>query len=348
MILIKYLISTLIGSSFFFYGHARDLYVQQSVANELTYLTFQEAIKASISGDTIHLPGGVLRESGVISGKENLTIDGHGSILDGAEPLPKESWQKVDSKIHKIKIKKPYQARHLVVFKHKIQKMKKTPSKPEGFPAMTELEDGEFCVEPMDKDFEWLYYRGDISNIELGTRVNGLAISGTNKNITIKNLSARHVLNDGFNIHGHGVGLLFQNIEGYNCFDEGFSAHDTSEAIIEDSKFHGGDNAVADVNDSVTTYIRCHFSRGVQFDVFLRGKSHQFIDCTISNETDAIALSALPAKDDDAFYISCSRLKVLTSPSNSKKARVQLGGEITLDSCSFTNVIMSQNTTSKK
>ena len=51
------------------------------------------------------------------------------------------------------------------------------------------------------------------------------------------------------NVHGDARGLKFYNIVGYDCFDEGFSAHDTCECEIIGGRFYGNENGIADVND---------------------------------------------------------------------------------------------------
>jgi hypothetical protein len=65
-----------------------------------------------------------------------------------------------------------------------------------------------------------------------------------------RNIRASGGLNDGFNLHGTGEGLVFENIEGFNNLDEGFSAHDNIQCVIRGGRFWGNDNGLANINDS--------------------------------------------------------------------------------------------------
>jgi hypothetical protein len=67
-----------------------------------------------------------------------------------------------------------------------------------------------------------------------------------------KNLRATGALNDGFNLHGKGSDLLFDHVTGAYNLDEGFSAHDQIECVIQNSAFHDNDNGIFNVHDSRT------------------------------------------------------------------------------------------------
>jgi hypothetical protein len=70
---------------------------------------------------------------------------------------------------------------------------------------------------------------------------------------TYLNIKASGSLNDGFNLHGSGHDLLFENIEGFNNLDEGFSSHDQIVCEIRGAKFWGNDNGIANGGGSTTT-----------------------------------------------------------------------------------------------
>ena len=146
-------------------------------------------------------------------------------------------------------------------------------------------------------------------------------------------------MNDGFNIHGHSVGLRFENIRGYDCFDEGFSAHDTCEAEIRVGRFWGNENAIADVNDCVTRYWNCEFRDSVSVDALLIGRAHSLTDCRIVNTTIATALSAGPRGGNATeFSLKLTRL-VVEGMLTDKPARFRVnGGVLTMKDCSLKNV----------
>lgn len=69
---------------------------------------------------------------------------------------------------------------------------------------------------------------------------------------TYKNLRTTGSTNDGFNLHGTGQGLIFENIEAFNNLDEGYSAHDNITSEIRGAKFWSNDNGVSNIGHSDT------------------------------------------------------------------------------------------------
>lgn len=57
-------------------------------------------------------------------------------------------------------------------------------------------------------------------------------------------------LNDGYNLHGVGTDLVFENIEGFQNIDEGFSAHDKIECIVNKGRFWENENGLVNVESS--------------------------------------------------------------------------------------------------
>lgn len=67
---------------------------------------------------------------------------------------------------------------------------------------------------------------------------------------TYRNLRASGAQNDGFNLHGTGSGLVFENIEGFHNLDEGYSAHDKIDSRIDGGLFWGNDNGLFNIGES--------------------------------------------------------------------------------------------------
>lgn len=67
-----------------------------------------------------------------------------------------------------------------------------------------------------------------------------------------RNIVASGARNDGFNLHGRGSDLLFENITSCHNLDEGFSAHDDIESEIREGRFFGNDNGVYNIQRSMT------------------------------------------------------------------------------------------------
>lgn len=65
-----------------------------------------------------------------------------------------------------------------------------------------------------------------------------------------RNIVASGSLNDGFNLHGTGQNLVFENITGCDNLDEGFSAHDDIHCEIREGRFYGNDNGIYNIQRS--------------------------------------------------------------------------------------------------
>lgn len=109
--------------------------------------------------------------------------------------------------------------------------------------------------------------------------------------IVVKNIIARHAANDGFNIHGHRIGIRLENVKAFSNGDEGISAHETVEMEVFDSEIAwNGSTAggVADVNDSITSYTNCNVHHNLGAGFFFDGKSHRVTHCHIHDQTTPI------------------------------------------------------------
>ncbi len=303
--------------------------------------TIQAAINAASPGDTIHLhpARSVYRQSGSIRGKSGITIEGNGVTLDGADPLPEGGWETVEENLFRRRLPRTAMDRHLLVVRGVMERMGRTQSaNSAAFPPISELRMGQFCFQPIDERDGWLYVRGSTDRLEWATRVNGIATSGVCRKITIRNLNARNFLNDGFNVHGDTREMLCENIDGYDCFDEGFSAHDTCECTIVNGRFWGNENGVADVNSAETVYHRSEFRGNVNIDVLLVGKSHRLVDCKIINSTTAAAVVAGPRSAEQTFELTLEQVSISTVD-RTDPARVRInGGKLNITDCVFENV----------
>ena len=328
--------------------HATDLHVNPHVgsnanagAEDKPLKTLQAAINKAKEGDVIHLhpEGAIYRQAGVFRSQVGITIEGNGVTLDGADPLPSDGWEEVEKGLYRRKLRRTPLDRHLLIFDGRMERMGRTQSanSPE-FPPVSELKSGQFCFEKTDETWGWLYVRGDVTKLEWSTRVNGIATGGQCERLTIKNLQTRNFLNDGFNIHGDCRELRFEQIEGFDCFDEGFSAHESAECLVTGGKFYGNENGVADVNQTQTAYVDCEFFKNFNVDVLLIGRSHTLISCKIINTTSASALVAGPRGNQESFELDLRNLAIQTRDKQGPAVVRVNGGSVTFHRCEFTNV----------
>ena len=109
--------------------------------------------------------------------------------------------------------------------------------------------------------------------------------------LTVKNITAIHAANDGFNIHGARVGIRLENVKAFSNGDEGISAHETVQMDVVNAEIAwNGSSAggVADVGDSITTYTNCEVHHNLGAAFFLDGKQHRVTNCVIHDQTQAI------------------------------------------------------------
>lgn len=305
------------------------------------FATIQTAIKTARDGDVIelHPKGAVFRQSATFSNRSNLTIEGNGVTLDGADPLPADGWDEVEPGLARRRLPRTALDRHLLIAEGRMERMGRTQSaNSPTFPAVADLKPGQFCFENDGEKEGWLYVRGSTKNLGWATRVNGIATGGTCRNLVVRNLNTRNFLNDGFNIHGDSRELRFEAITGYDCFDEGFSAHETSECRIDGGRFSGNENGVADVNASETVYRNCEFTGNVNVEVLFAGAAHHLIDCRIVNTTAVTALSAGPRARDAAFDLKLIRVAI-DAPNREKPGRARVsGGTLTVEEGTLGNM----------
>ncbi len=307
------------------------------------FRTIQKAVNLCAEGDTIHLhpKDAVARQMIKISGKSNFNIEGNGVTIDASDPLPEDGWETVSDGLYRRKLPKTVWDRHLLIIDGKMERMGRTQSSNSPpFPAVEDLQPGQFCFENIGETEEgWLYVHGSTKKLCWSIRPNCVATSGEVKGVTIRNLNTRYALNDGFNIHGNCTGMVFENVTGYDCFDEGFSAHGTCECRIVNGKFWGNENGIADVNEAITVYEKCEFRDSVNTDVLLWGKRHELIDCKIINTTTAAALVAGPrAEEQKDFEVKLSRVSI-DGKNAEKRARIRVnGGKLEIRDSVFANV----------
>jgi len=305
----------------------------------------QDAVALAAPSDTIHLlpKGAVARQAIVFRGKANLTIEGNGVTLTGADRLPREGWEDLGGGLVRRHLPRTAMDRHLLIVGGKAQRMGRTPAVRPNFPPPDQLASGQFAWEPADEKSGWLYVRGPIDDLEWSVRMNAVAIESGNRDLTFRNLNCRHALNDGFNIHGNSQGLRFEGISGYENFDEGFSAHETSQCRVIDGHFWGNDNAAADVGESETAYERCEFRESVSVDVLFQGGWHTLRDCRVIS-TGAKAFSITPGlfgKEKRRTPVACGLTNcIIRSQSGALSPFVAIEAAVDLANCALEGIAL--------
>ena len=236
--------------------------VDQRGAAEFTSIA--SAVEVVEPGDTIRLAPGsgpyreqvVIRKSGIPG--HPIVFDGSGETVTGFDVLE-------------------FRLAANGVWRADLASYFRGESKPRGFTKI----DGKWTLEGLPSALPFvLAYRGeripqeratgqlarygrltdDRNSLELlrGVSPEGWEISTRGSTVAVlrvshhqyQNVVASGALNDGFNLHGEGVGLSFYNIVGRNNFDEGFSAHDSISCSVEYGRFYGNDNGIVNIGRS--------------------------------------------------------------------------------------------------
>jgi len=138
-----------------------------------------------------------------------------------------------------------------------------------------------------------LYFRWPTNRVPEKTRLilpprEGVsAVTIACSNIIVRNITAKHAANDGFNIHGSWTGIRLENVRALSNADEGISAHDDVEMAVEDAEiaWNGSvSGGVADVDRCVTKYRNCRVHDNLAAGFFMAGKEHVVTDSVIYNQ----------------------------------------------------------------
>jgi hypothetical protein len=226
------------------------------------YRTLAAATAAAQPGDTIRIaPGsGPYREPLYIqrsgAAEQPITIDGSGETITGFDPLVfterNGEWS--------------FDVASFLAARPNVQGFTKVGGKwtsvvPGGFPSVLVHHGRRVFQDAVTGQFEEKVRLSDD-----GTRLilldpaqrDGWEIAARDRVVvilnasyqTFRNIRATGSLNDGFNLHGTGEGLVFENIEGSQNLDEGFSAHDTIACEIVGGVFSQNDNGIGNVGQS--------------------------------------------------------------------------------------------------
>ncbi len=277
---------------------ARDLHVDPVAGDDAhdgvakPVKSISRAIRFAEAGDTIHLRPVVYRDYAGFYDKHGepgrpITLEGHGATLEGAEPLDPAAWKEIEPGLFRhddlMRLDDAVIDRWFFLWDGKMNRMgrsSKGPSLPLKPPE--ELKPGEwtFVNDPTRKlegsaqIFGAFYLRlppGQKlveAKILAPVRSAGVQFGGKNSHLTIRNLTATHPYNDGFNIHGSCRDVVFENIKAIDCGDDGISAHDDCRYAVDGFVSIGNSTGICDTGDSVTSYNRVFIRDCLGFDLY--------------------------------------------------------------------------------
>lgn len=296
---------------------SRDIHVDPDAGDDALIAgpvkTISRAIRIAKPGDTIHLKPMVYRDYAGFYGVRGepgkpITLDGHGATLEGSDPLDPAQWYEVKPGLFRGKIRPTMDhgmlGRWFFLWNGKMNHMGRTSKGPSApFKKIEDLQPYEwtFVEEASEPQTNRMKIVGDFylklppgqkladANIFVPIRSAGVQFSGSkanhNAHLVIRNLTATHPYNDGFNIHGHCEDVLFENIRAIECGDDGISAHETAEYRVDGFVSIGNSTGICDTGASITSYNRVFIRDCLAFDLY-------FLDTGRYSVSNSVVLSS--------------------------------------------------------
>jgi hypothetical protein len=323
--------------------------------------TIHAAIKAAQPGDTIHLEPKIYRDYAGFYGKKGepgkpITLDGHGATLEGSDPIDPAKWREVSPGLFANEDLMPGLSdaaigRWFFLFDGKMQLMGRT-SKGKSAPLKKpeELQSGEWTFvkapsreKPPSKAIYGTFFIKLAPGQQLAEakifapmRSAGVQFGGDNAHLVIKNLTATHPYNDGFNIHGDCREVVFENIRAIECGDDGISAHESAQYRVDGFVSIGNSTGICDTGTAQTSYKNIFLARNVAFDLY-------FLDEGRYSITNALVLSSAQnpftatgrVKGDCRLDLENVLLRRLVEP---RLGIIALNSVVTGKRCTFENL----------
>jgi hypothetical protein len=297
---------------------ARDIYVNPETGEERSsgltvekqgadgpVKTMHRAIRMAQPGDTVHLAplAAPYREVAVFHNAHGepgrpITFDAHGATITGAEPLNPDDCRQVSPGLYRTdrlipaKLVTPEDAvsrRWFFLYDGRMNHMgRSAKGRNAPYKKPSELAVGEWTYQ---RDENAFYLKIDPKKkladyrIEYPARGAGVQVSGDCAHLVIRNLVATHAYNDGFNIHGKTRDVRYENIQSIECGDDGFSAHDDCDSLIDGFISIGNSTAIANAGRCSTTNNRVFADKNLGTDLLFFGSgvhtlSNSHIRCT--------------------------------------------------------------------
>lgn len=315
--------------------------------------TIARAIKLAQPGDTVHLAPGTYFESADLSNKHGevgrpITLDGHGAVLDGSEPVSAADWESLGHELYrKVKLlprmDDAIRVRWFFVWDGKMNRMglcSKGPSLPLKKPD--ELKAGEWTYVRNEDAFYIKLPAGqslDAANIRYPARSSAVIESGSGSWLTVRNVTGTHVYNDGYNIHGAQRHTVFENIAAIECGDDGFSAHEDADCRIDGFTSIGNATGLCDTGTSQTHYRNVFIKDCHGFDLYFIGLMHSMENALIeSSAARAFMLDGAHLKDGSACNVTLKNVLIRRVGGGPQELRIGNGGRLRAERCTFLNL----------
>jgi hypothetical protein len=317
--------------------------------------TIARAIKMAVPGDTIHLAPGTYYESADLTNKHGrpgqpITLDGHGAILDGSEPVRDNDWEALGGGLFRRAKLLPRMddaiiGRWFFLWNGRMNHMGRTSKGPSAaLKAPADLKPDEWTYVKAEDAFYLRLPEGQAlsaANLRYPARGSAVIQSLSGSHLVVRNLTGTHVYNDGFNIHGAQRKNFFQHIAAIECGDDGFSAHEDAECRIDGFVSIGNSTGLCDTVSSVTHYRDVYIRDCVGYDVYFIGDSSHSMENVLIESSAARTLEVSQHTDrpqNGPSSVSLRNVLVRRVGGQPGEARISRNGKLTLERCTFLGV----------
>lgn len=324
--------------------------------------TIAGAIKAAVPGDTIHLEPKVYREYAGFYAKKGLpgqpiTLDGHGATLEGADPLDPRQWREVSPGLFAAdnllpRLDDAILSRWFFRFAERMNHMGRTSKgKSEAFKKPEDLSPGEwtFKKDPSreilnsKQVFGSFFIRLELgqsleeAHISVPVRSAGVQLSGDNAHLVIRNITATHPYNDGFNIHGDCRDVLFENIRAIECGDDGISAHESAQYRVLGLVSIGNSTGICDTGTSETSYDGVLIKDCIGYDLFFPATGRYVVKNALILSSAQQALSVSKSGPSDSCKVRLENVW-MRRKGDFKDATIGVDTILEAQNCTFENM----------
>lgn len=289
-----------------FSAHARDLLVSATAPN--AYRSIQSAINAAQPGDVIRLEPKATPYTETVAFRSKsgtvgkpIVLDGQGATLNGSEPLKAQAWEKTGTGAYRSttfmvnrKMGSSMVGRYYFIMNGSANRMGRSSKGNRGqYKPVADLKPGEWTYETKEKAFYVMPPAGQgIEEVRAPERANGVAINGDCENLTIRNITATHVWNDGFNIHGRTRNVRFENIRAIECGDDGISAHGDCHISVDGFISQRNSTGMCHINQSQSDNRNLILEDNIGYSIYLLDDSKHTIKDTVVRSTRGHAFHA--------------------------------------------------------
>lgn len=312
--------------------------------------TIARGVRLAQPGDTLNLAPGTYHESLDLSLKmgeadKPITVDGHGAVLDGSEPVLAADWESLGQGLYRKSKILPNMGpaiagRWFFLWDGKMNHMGRTskgPSTP--FKKPEELQSKEWTYVAAEDAFYLKLPEGQdlgSANIRYPARSNGVVMAGRGAHLVVKNVTSTHVWNDGFNVHGAQRSLKFENIASIECGDDGFSAHEDAQCEINGFVSIGNSTGLCDVGESVTHYRNVFIKDCIGHDLFFIGLDHSLENALVeSSASSALSFDGGRLPEGKTASLRVKNLHLRRTADGIKEIRLGSRGKFEADRCTF-------------